>query len=160
MEPRIPKEHGTAGRWIAIFFVVMAVVLCALGIAYLDRTQISEALSNAKLIRTPAQYTELYFDNAASLPTSTLAGRPIAFSFTIHNVEGAPTVYPYVVYFAYPNGTQLVLAQGTISLPSDASTTVPVAYTFHTSNARGKIVVDLSSLNNQHIDFLLPNTNG
>jgi hypothetical protein len=145
---RITRTAGT--------IVITVLVLCGLTAAYFYRTGISEALSSVKLVPEPEPYTELYFDNADSLPTSTTAGQPMAFSFTIHNVEGTSTVYPYEVYFQYPNGAPFVIARDSVTLADGASTTIDVLHTFKPLSTQGKIVVDLTSLK-QQIDFIVNN---
>lgn len=136
--------------------LIVVLVLCGLVVAYFYRTGISEALSDVKLVPKPEPYTELYFNNADSLPTSTAAGGIIAFSFTIHNVEGESTTYPYVAYFQYPNGTPFVLDRNSLSLADGASTTINVSHKLPQSSAEGEVVVELTSLN-QQIDFFINN---
>jgi len=151
------KPRYTKAKTVIILLIVVLVLVATVAI-YRYQAGISDALSTVKLVPTPEAYTELYFNNTESLPTSTIAGKPTVFSFTIHNVEGTSTIYPYAVYFQPANGAQLVLVSSTVSLADGASTTIEIAHTFQTSNIDGRVVVDLSSLN-QEIDFLLPNIN-
>jgi hypothetical protein len=104
-------------------------------------------------------FTELYFDDAESLPTKTLKDLTVTFSFTIHNLEGQPMDYPYIVYFLKPNGDRITLASGTTELTQDEARSISVEHTFLASDRKGKVVVELVNLN-QSIDFIVPNTNG
>jgi hypothetical protein len=171
--PETPKNQDSARRIspvaIAIIVIIaLAIFLYAVNVAG-ARTRFNDAVYNQlndwKLIPTPERFTELYFQNSANLPRATVAGQPISFAFTIHNVEGITTTYPYVVYFEYPDASQVVFTSGTVTLASDASTTIPVTHAFLASNLTGKVVVDLSvpaasaSSSDQQIDFLLPDTN-
>ncbi len=115
-------------------------------------------LNEWKLIPQPEHFTELYFDNASALPTLTSKGVEASFSFTIHNVEGATTAYPYRVYFEYPSGYRVAFTAGTVLLADNASTTITVSHTFRSTDEVGKVVVMLTSLN-QSIDFLVPDSN-
>ncbi len=142
-----------------IFLVATLVVLLAIAIfIYAERGKVYAEMNNLKLVPQNEAFTELYFNDYAALPKNTVAGQPVAFSFTIHNVEGVTTTYPYNVYFAYPNGAKDVFASTSITLASDASSSITIYHTFATSNLEGQVVVDLSNLN-QTIDFILPDTN-
>lgn len=155
-----PKSHT---------IIILIIVICAVAIfLYVTNvTGISASIGNViysqlnawKLIPTPEKFTELYFQSSSNLPQVTVAGQPMSFAFTIHNVEGMKTLYPYVVYFEYPDGSQFVITSGTVTLANDALTTISVTDTFLASNLTGKVVVDLPSLDNQSIDFLLPSIN-
>ncbi len=145
-------------RKIAVLPGIVAVLLAASFIAYQKRDVIYGELNALKLIPIPERFTELYFENSSSLPRKTVAGQPISFSFTIHNVEGTTTTYPYSVYFKYPNGAQISFANSNVILAADASTSIKVTYIFPTSNLAGIVVVNLTQLN-QQIDFLLSGTN-
>jgi hypothetical protein len=149
------KPKRVARTWVAVLSVIF--VLCIVGIAYLDRTGISEALNRADLIPKPEPFTELYFNDVTALPTTTVADAPLTFSFTINNKEGSSTAYPYSVYFIGNDGAQTIFASDTVSLSSGASTTIMIAH-WLPADASGSVVVDLSSLD-QTIDFLLPNHN-
>jgi hypothetical protein len=148
------RTRITTITFFALFFVIAASL-----IVYLDKSAVYAELNTLNLIPQPERFTELYFEDASNLPRKTVAKQGISFSFGIHNVEYATTVYPYEVDFEYPDGSEVAIAQGTVTLASNASTTIPVTYVFQDSNVTGKVVVTLPSENNQSIDFLLPNTN-
>jgi hypothetical protein len=143
------------GFWL--LGIVAALVLVGLVVSYEKNTMYAE-LNHLKLIPEPERFTELYFENASSLPQQTVAGKPIIFSFTVHNLEGATTTYPYRVYFQYPDGHQTLFRQATLTLVDTAFATINISHTFLGSDERGMVVVELTSLD-QSIDFLLPDTN-
>ena len=140
---------------VIIFVLLFAAVI----FLYVSQSGIYAQLNAWDLIPRPETFTELYFQNSSNLPTETVANQPISFAFTIHNVEATTTVYPYIVYFEDASGNRTIFTSDTVTLQSNASTTINVIHVFPTSNMTGEVVVDLPSLNNQSIDFLLPDTN-
>jgi hypothetical protein len=152
-----PKARTTG--WLIAILILIGVVF----LIYVYRGAIYGEMGALKLIPGPERFTELYFTDPASLPTSTTSGETLSFSFTINNLEGATTAYPYVVYFQTPTGGSIVLRRDTISLADNASTTIPISYTFASLKKevveQGEVVVNLPTLNDQQIDFLLPDTN-
>ena len=145
-------------RSTTIILFVIFLVLAGSFFLYQQSSAIYAGLNSLKLIPQPETFTELYFENASYLPRATVAGKPISFAFTIHNVEATTTVYPYEVYFEGLNGIKEVLQSGTVSLADNTTTTINVSYIFLASDLQGEVAVNLTSLN-QSIDFLLPNTN-
>jgi len=141
---------------IIAILILLAAITAAL---YAARNVVYAELNDLKLIPQPERFTELYFENSANLPRATIANQSISFSFTIHNLEGVTTTYPYTVYFLYPSGTEATFASSSVMLADGASTTISVIHKFLTSNLTGRVVVDLPSQGDQQIDFLLPNTN-
>lgn len=148
----------TSTRSKVIFVAISLAILIAIFELPEIRATVYAELSELKLIPMPERFTELYFNNHLSLPKQTVAGQSASFSFTIHNVEGITTTYPYRVYFEYPRGHQVDFASSTVTLADGATTTVAVSHIFLASNETGKVVVDLTALN-QQIDFLVPATN-
>jgi uncharacterized membrane protein len=134
-----------------IFIILIILVAASLLFYYYEGARLN-------LVPQPERFTELYFIDSSNLPRQTVAKQPISFSFGIHNVEYMTMTYPYEVYLMYTDGHRLSIASGTITLPNDASTTIPVSYTFGTSNVTTTVVVALPAENNQSIDFLLPST--
>jgi len=140
------------------FSIIVLIAALAALILYMNRGSIHGELNNLKLIPQPEHFTELYFNDHLSLPKNTVAKQPISFSFIIHNVEGVTTTYPYSVYFEYPNGSHNLFTSSSVTLADNASTSITINHTFRTSNLTGMVVVNLTPLN-QHIDFIVPNTN-
>lgn len=141
-------------RTVIVVIIVIAVVIAGSFYAYKNESMIYGTLASLNLIPQPERFTELYFENASDLPQATVAAQPISFSFGIHNVEYKTTTYPYEVYFEDAEGNMTILAENTVTLPENGSTVITVSYVFKASNEPGRIVVDLTSLN-QQIDFLL-----
>jgi hypothetical protein len=141
-----------------ILWAVVILAVCVVVFLSYKKEAVQAELNNLKLIPIPERFTELYFNNASSLPRQTVRGQQDSFSFTIHNVEGATTTYPYSVYFQYALGYKVIFASSTVTLAPDESTTTAISHVFSQSNETGKVVVELTSLN-QSIDFILPDTN-
>ena len=144
--------------FISILLVVIFAVSFTSYYGSYGRGLLYAELNNLKLIPRSEHFTELYFENSSFLPKSTVRGQKASFAFTIHNVEGATVVYPYIVYFEYPLGHRVTLVSDNISLADNASTTISVSHIFLESDEKGKMVVELPS-QNQSIDFLVPNNN-
>ncbi len=146
-----------------LFYIVGSLIIFLSIFLYTNRTvaykKIHEKLSEWKFIPIPETYTELYFEDHASLPKKTTAGQKTTFSFTIHNMEGIVTTYPYEVYFKYTNlGWKVIFLKGTVTLAPGEFQTITISHTWRSSELEGKVVVELLG-SNQYIDFLFPNTN-
>lgn len=140
--------------YIAIICVFVLFVLITEG----GSKTVNSALRRLNLVPIAETFTELYFDDYSKLPTKSVAGEPIAFSFTIHNLEGKDTTYPYTVYFEYPSGQKITIKNGQVVVPNNGYGKVNIKYNFQTSNLYGKVYVKLNNLN-QNINFILPNYN-
>lgn len=143
---------------LTVTLLVVAIAAAVAVFAYADRSAIAAQMNAWQLLPQPERFTELYFNNYLQLPKTAVARKAFSFSFTIHNLEGAPTTYPYQVYFEYPNGNQAVFEDGSVTVPDGATSSIPVAYQFPASDLVGQVVVELTSLG-QKIDFIVPNTN-
>ena len=157
-------QNGRRGMKLTILLLVA--LLCVIFVAYKYRTSIYGEMNALKLVPESERFTELYFTNPAAIPTSTLVGQTMSFAFTIQNLEGVTTTYPYTSYFEDPTGGTISLAHGIVTLADNASTSIPVSYTFLTSSTStsnklidGDVVVALPTLGGQQIDFLLPYSN-
>jgi hypothetical protein len=64
------------------------------------------------------------------LPQEIKAGDTVPFAFTIHNLEGVTTTYPYSVYVVTPRGTRILLDKDTASLIDNATATIEESYHF------------------------------
>lgn len=107
------------------------------------------------LKRKSEAYTELYFVNYTSLPTKINSDGSLSFSFTIRNMEGESTAYPYIVYFEDQSGRKFALSSGEVTLPDGGYRTIEVKHIFADSKQTGKIVIQLTSLM-QQINFYIP----
>jgi len=119
---------------------------------------VNSVLRKLNLVPITETFTELYFDDYSKLPTKSVAGEAINFSFTIHNLEGENITYPYTVYFEYPSGQKFILKTGQAVVPNGGIGNVNVNYVFKTSNLYGKVYVRLNNLD-QKINFILPSYN-
>ncbi len=146
-----------------LFYIVGSIIIFLGVFLYTQRVaaykNINEKLSDWKLIPIPETYTELYFEDHASLPKKTKAGEITTFSFTVHNMEGIVTEYPYEVYFKYTQlGWKVLFEKGIVTLNPGESKTIKVSHMWRSSELQGKVVVELLGLD-QYIDFLFPNIN-
>ncbi len=130
------------------------IALCVL--LYLARVPLYNELNALKLIPEPEPFTELYFDTYPQDPSQVTNGTTISFSFTIHNVEGTTTTYPYLVYVMRSLGTTTI-DEGVITLADNASSTISEAAVLSYAWEPGEFIVLLPTLQ-QHIDFYVPTT--
>jgi hypothetical protein len=86
-----PQDRA-ARRWWPILIPLVAAVV---GVTLIfPATRHQWALS---IIRQPARYTVLSFNDASDLPAAAVINQPIAFSFNIGNQEGRAVNYKYVI---------------------------------------------------------------
>lgn len=140
--------------YILLIGVFVLFVLVAEG----NSKAVNSALRKLNLVPITETFTELYFDDYSKLPTKSVVGEAINFSFTVHNLEGKTTTYPYSVYFEYPSGQKVTLKTGQLIIPNGEFGNVNVNYVFKTSNLYGKVYVRLNNLD-QKINFILPSYN-
>lgn len=146
-----------------LFYIVGSIIIFLCVFLYINRIvvqeNIHEKMNDWKLIPIPETYTELYFEDHTALPKKTTAGQITTFSFTIHNMEGVTTTYPYEVYFKYTQlGWKVLFEEGSVTLDPGESTTITTSHMWRSSELQGKVVVELLGFD-QYIDFLFPNTN-
>jgi hypothetical protein len=84
----------------------------------LNRASIYNVLVTLDLIPKPEKLTELYFDDAAHLPTSAKSNQVIRFAFVIHNLEATDYQYFYNVS-VNANGTRHSVYSGNILVKND-----------------------------------------
>ena len=140
--------------WGLVFFLFFTGIF---GVS-VYHNQVYAKMQTLKLIPENPPFTELYFDNSSALPQNIIRHQPFSFSFTIHNLEGATTTYPYSVYLQYVSGAQSVFDSGRVTLSNGAATTISIRHIFNFSAKGPEIVVKLVSLN-QQIDFYLTTDN-
>lgn len=102
--------------------VVAGIILAVLSGIPIIAPLAEKLLATYHLLPEPEPLTELYFEDHATLPAKAVAGIPIRFRFTLHNVEYADTAYPYRITVTTDRATETV-EERTIVLPHD---------TFHT----------------------------
>lgn len=134
--------------------LIGALFLCIFSyFAYIERENIYSELNNLKLIPQPEKFTELYFENHASLPRQIVKNETISFSFTIHNLEGIDMKYPYVVYFKNNYGTTTV-EDNIIFIKNNEYKTITESYTFKSASAQETLYVELTD-QRQQLHFAL-----
>jgi hypothetical protein len=112
-------------------------------------TNINSVLASEFVVK-PQKFTELYFNQPASLPPQFVIGKLNHFSFIIHNQEGQNLTYSYVVYSEI-NHQLFPITGNEINLPNFSYQTIPVNFIL-SKNQRSKIVVNLPH-QNQSISF-------
>ena len=129
---------------IAVCFVIGALQFIKLP------PSIKEAIALATTIK-PETFTELYFENHASLPKQITLYKEASFNFTIHNFEGKNIVYFYETEIV--NGDKISkLNHGEIFLTSNESKTIREKFTL--TKTFTKIMVRVKVINNnQEIHF-------
>ena len=90
----------------------------------------------------PERYTELYFDQPATLP-SVWPAKPVGFAFHVHNVEGRPVTYHYTVLETSATGVQTTVQAGQLALASDAAQDVAVQLALPVAKTRTEVTVVL-----------------
>jgi hypothetical protein len=130
-------------NWLSRALFVGAGLVLALGLV-------------AGLRPQPQAFTELYFDNAQSLPTVWPA-RPVSFSFHIHNRQGQTISYHYQVVETTPAGARQLVKAGVVELPNDGSKDVPVTIPAPATKARTEVTVVLPD-QSQSIHFWVGGT--
>ncbi len=140
-----------------ILFAALAILIVGGVLVYKNVDPVVVELNTLKLLPKAETFTELYFNNQTALPNRVVPGTAIAFSFTIHNLEGVTTTYPYTVYFVQTNGDQFVFANGNVTLSDTTSTSIAISQYFPSPGVTGTVVVNLTG-RSQKIDFLISNT--
>ena len=129
-------------------------ILATLGIVF--QSNIHNELARLNLIQTDEHFTELYFDNFEAFSSRiTVPHQSTSLSFSIHNLQGETTTYPYSVFFMNTNGKKITLGQGTVTLADNEIKSISVPYSFSALKGSGRVIVLLIN-KNQQIDFLVP----
>ena len=144
--------------WLPLF-IAFAVISGA--IFYAHPGAVAATLNDWKLLPRPEPLTELYLNDYAaitkSLPARITNGKSVTFSFTVHNIEGQPMVYPYRVSLVR-NAATTTIDKGVISLADGAATTTAEKITFRSSGGSATVLVDLPD-RQQSLHFYIPNRN-
>lgn len=146
-------------RNTSFVLIAMLLILGALIFAlFLDSSRRDSVLSYLNLKPIPESFTELFFEDFRKLPNSVIANQETTFTFVVSNKEGVNKIYPYRVYFSYPNGEEIDFEKGVISLGDKETRKIEIRHKFLSSGLRGRVTVELEG-RNQQIHFLLPNDN-
>ena len=132
------KNIGWGTFAVAVFFLIF------LYRSYNNEGWFYAFLEREQFIPRQEAFTELYFTDAALLPKAIVKGDKVAFTFTIHNLEGHSMSYPYDV-FVVPSATSssVTLTSGTSTLASGERTNITVQLSFAKSLGRSDVVVRL-----------------
>lgn len=98
-------------------------------------------------------YSELYFADHRSLPSSAPVGIPVEFSFVIGNHQSSSLTYQYKVDIT-TNGVSKTISTGTAVLDNNARTSKTVRFTNTVPSTVSTITVSLLG-RNEHISFRL-----
>lgn len=128
--------------------------LVAVFVLYGGRHVIYVGLNSLRLIPHEEPITELYFESPLPVLPTINVNDQVAFSFTIHNMEGATTTYQYRVYALTASGTSTVEI-GTISLADTAYGTRREVLLFTKASRQAEIFVELTDPVSEVIHFKL-----
>ncbi|HVQ44893.1 MAG TPA: hypothetical protein VMT30_08120 [Candidatus Saccharimonadia bacterium] len=124
-----PLRHAT------LRFAILA--LAAAGIAAYAAFSHSRTLTLATA-QQPEAYTELYFTHPDKLAKTAPASQSRIIEFTVHNLEGRTTAYPYAIY-----RDDQQIATGTITLNNFATSPVNQSLVIAGTKTRTMITVKL-----------------
>ncbi|HUD11144.1 MAG TPA: hypothetical protein VMS08_01935 [Candidatus Saccharimonadia bacterium] len=145
-----PKKLVPA--WIRGTFITAACLMAiAIGDTLFHSQVVYAQLESWKLIPTPQHFTELYFENNQSLPT-TIPTKPVAFDFAIGDHDGQLVTYPYEVVITTQSGVTSEVDAGQVALPDGQTASIPVLLTLPKGTTTAEIYVELPD-QKQVIDF-------
>jgi uncharacterized membrane protein len=139
--------------------VIVSAVVC------MSQTAIAQQMDRWRLLPRPERFTELYFTDLRSLPTSVKAGTVQHILFTVHNSEYRKTTYHYKLTVNLANnGAKIQVGDGLFTLAANEARTLHQTVTVPLLNSRALISVvldyqgivagdDALSLEGQSIDF-------
>src|SRR5260370_2202128 len=93
--------HPTSKQLFKLVSLLMIGVTLVVGMFVfysLNKVSIHNELANSDLLPKPEVFTELYFKDAANLPTSATSNQVIKFPFVIHNLKATNYLYPYTAF--------------------------------------------------------------
>jgi hypothetical protein len=99
------------------------------------------------------QYTALAFTDANTLPIALDNNNTLSFAFTVGNVEGKTTSYPYIVTVTSKTGNKVV-SVGNVTIPADGEVIVPEKLTLVRTSDPEAVTVTLP-IESESIDFML-----
>jgi hypothetical protein len=148
-------------RWrnrpvLFIFLPIFGVLTFVLGVSALLRNDPS-AVASIVQSAYPQQErtTELYINNYLNFPKQITKGQTVPFSFTVHNLEGTTTTYPFRVYLVSADNTQVRIASSTVTVHDGESKVVNLSYTFKTAGAVATVFIELPTVH-ESLHFALP----
>lgn len=136
------------GKVICVIFFGFVIVWTPLNIP-----TIKNLLTQYHLLPEPEKLTELYFEKHLELPNRIEIGKEQKFSFTIHNLEYAETIYAYNIS-SQDNENLTEIASGEAKLAHEEFKTFDITYQLATASGRTKVSVTLPE-QDQQIHFWL-----
>ena len=147
----------TSKQLFKLITLLMIGVILVVGmiISYnLNRTSIYNELAALDLIPKPERLTELYFNNAANLPSSATSNQAISLAFVIHNLETTDYQYIYEVSVNV-NGTRDIVDRGKVLVKNNQYYVKNENFNLMNSPGRQEVIVELTN-KQQSIDFWFP----
>lgn len=127
----------------AVSATIVVIFLIFLFQSYEQKSWLYHWLNNRLIVPHRETYTELYFTDAALLPHVISEGDNVTLQFTIHNLEGQPIDYPYLVLIEQSGKPPIQLTSGMTSMQDGESKTITVKLLFAHSPGDANIVVML-----------------
>lgn len=100
----------------------------------------------------PETFTELYFENNVTLPSSVNPYQPYYFRFTIHNIENKVMTYPYEVYLQ-AGMTKLFIDKKIVTIKNNQFKTIKEGFLVNAPIVKKTEIFVILNNKNQHIDF-------
>ncbi len=146
--PPDPRHDRGTLRWWPILTPLVAL---AVGVSLLfPAIRHQWALS---LVRQPARYTVLSFNDASALPTAAAVNQPIAFSFNVGNQEGRAADYRYIISES-SGKTSHILSESSGSVAAGTTWTVSKVVRLSCRSSPCRIQVSLPG-HAETVDFLV-----
>jgi hypothetical protein len=127
MPTKLAAYRGATAKVKRIYLLCAVVLVLAIGMLlnWVMQTQTYIKATSHQ----PEAYTELYFTDPNSLPSSAQNGQTVPVNFTVHNVESRNMLYTYNIELTTPTGQttivsheQFAVARGdTLNIVSDAT---------------------------------------
>jgi uncharacterized membrane protein len=133
-----------------VLIALSIVVIAVLG-ASVYQVRNTKAFVDAST-HQPERYTELYFSDPTTIPTTAAEGRQLPVSFTIHNVEAKDMKYTYDLTFTTAVGKTLIQEQQSFSLLTNDSKTITTDIQVPAYSGKAEVQILLPSLH-QSIHF-------
>ncbi len=135
----ILRNATTFTKSVFLLGVIMLLIGVVLAANWLGHSQLLIKATTHQ----PERFTELYFTNPNSLPTTAASQKSLAFSFTIRNAEARDMTYTYKAVFTAPSGQTTILDRRQLSLPAGETTRIAAATTLPNFAGRGEVSVML-----------------
>ena len=136
---------------VSLLMIGVTLVVGMLVFYSLNEVSIHNELATSDLLPKPEVFTELYFKDAANLPTSATSNQVIKFAFVIHNLEATNYLYAYEV-FVIASDTTHIVDSGNVFVKNNQYYVKNEKFNLMNSQGRQEVVVELLNLH-QSIDF-------